>query len=48
MRQLVRRPGASPRLMQVLNRRLGHALAAAAEQAKIDVATDGRAAIDAG
>jgi hypothetical chaperone protein len=34
------------RLMQVLAQRLGHALAAAAEQAKIDVATDDRAAID--
>ncbi len=33
------------RLMQVLTRRLGHALAAAAEQAKIDLATDGRALI---
>jgi hypothetical chaperone protein len=38
-------PAHHKRLMQVLNRRLGHALAAAAEQAKIDVATDGRAAI---
>ena len=34
------------RLMQVLEERLGHALAGAAEQAKIDVATDGRALID--
>lgn len=33
------------RLMTVLQRRLGHALAAAAEQAKIDVALGGRAAI---
>jgi len=38
-------PAHHKRLMQVLNQRLGHALAAAAEQAKIDVATDGRAAI---
>jgi hypothetical chaperone protein len=34
------------RLMQVLQERLGHALAAAAEQAKIDVATQGQAHID--
>jgi hypothetical chaperone protein len=32
--------------MAVLTQRLGHALAAAAEQAKIDVATSGAAAID--
>jgi hypothetical chaperone protein len=32
--------------MQVLEERLGHALAGAAEQAKIDVATEGRASID--
>lgn len=34
------------RLMTVLEERLGHALAAAAEQAKIDAALDGRAHID--
>jgi hypothetical chaperone protein len=34
------------RLMTVLGERLGHALAAAAEQAKIDAATQGRAHID--
>jgi hypothetical chaperone protein len=34
------------RLMSVLTQRLGHALAAAAEAAKIDVATQGAAAID--
>ncbi|MDE2082263.1 MAG: Hsp70 family protein [Burkholderiales bacterium] len=34
------------RLLATLELRLGHALAAAAEQAKIDVATQGRAAID--
>ena len=34
------------RLMEVLQHRLGHALAAAAEGAKIDVATTGRAQID--
>jgi hypothetical chaperone protein len=34
------------RLMTTLTERLGHALAAAAEQAKIDVATEGRARID--
>jgi hypothetical chaperone protein len=34
------------RLMAVLENRWGHALAAAAEQAKIDVATHGRATID--
>ena len=38
-------PAHHKRLMQVLNRRLGHALAAGAEQAKIDVATGGHAAI---
>jgi hypothetical chaperone protein len=36
------------RLMTTLHERLGHALAAAAEQAKIDVALDGRASIDLG
>jgi hypothetical chaperone protein len=40
-----RQPAHHRRLMQVLNRRLGHALAAAAEQAKIDVASAGRADI---
>jgi hypothetical chaperone protein len=34
------------RLMTALQERLGHALAAAAEQAKIDVALEGRASID--
>jgi hypothetical chaperone protein len=38
-------PRQHARLMTVLQQRLGHALAAAAEQAKIDVATHGRAAI---
>lgn len=38
-------PAHHRRLMQVLNRRLGHALAASAEQAKIDVASAGRAHI---
>ncbi|MFO1330427.1 MAG: Hsp70 family protein [Rubrivivax sp.] len=38
-------PAHHRRLMRVLQRRLGHALAAAAEQAKIDVATAGHAAI---
>jgi hypothetical chaperone protein len=36
------------RLMTVLEERLGHALAAAAEQAKIEVATQGAARIDLG
>ncbi len=36
------------RLMAVLNQRWGHALAAAAEQAKIEVAQQGRAVIDLG
>ncbi len=39
-------PAHHRRLMQVLRLRLGHALAAAAEQAKIDVATDGAADLD--
>jgi hypothetical chaperone protein len=39
-------PAHHRRLMRVLTQRLGHALAAAAEQAKIDVATDEHAAID--
>ena len=34
------------RLMTTLDEKLGHALASAAEQAKIDVATEGRALID--
>jgi hypothetical chaperone protein len=38
-------PAHHRRLMRVLTQRLGHALAAAAEQAKIDVATDGHAEI---
>ncbi len=38
-------PAQHRRLMQVLQRQLGHALAAAAEQAKIDLATVGQAAI---
>lgn len=37
---------AHARLMQVLNRRLGHLLAAKAEQAKIDVSNTAQAAID--
>ena len=41
-------PAHHRRLMQVLQQRLGHALAGAAEQAKIDVATDGQAAVDLG
>jgi len=40
--------GQHRRLMTVLEERLGHGLAAAAEKAKIDVATDGTAAIDLG
>ncbi len=36
------------RLMTVITKRLGHQLAASAEQAKIDVALQGRAAIDLG
>jgi hypothetical chaperone protein len=39
-------PAHHRRLMTVLEERLGHALAAAAEQAKIDVATTGAAEID--
>jgi hypothetical chaperone protein len=46
MRDWFADPAHHRRLMGVLQRRLGHALAAAAEQAKIEVATDGRAAID--
>ena len=41
-------PAHHRRLMAVLEQRLGHALAAAAEQAKIDVATTGDARIDLG
>ena len=41
-------PAHHARLMAVLEERLGHALAGAAEQAKIDVATRGAAAIDLG
>jgi hypothetical chaperone protein len=39
-------PAHHRRLMRVLEHRLGHALAAAAERAKIEVAGSGRAAID--
>jgi len=39
-------PAHHRRLLRVLEERLGHALAAAAEKAKIDVATGGAAAID--
>ena len=39
-------PAQHRRLMTVLDERLGHAMAAAAEQAKIDVATGGAAQID--
>ncbi|MBK9361471.1 MAG: Hsp70 family protein [Rubrivivax sp.] len=46
MREWFADPGQHRRLLRVLQLRLGHALAAAAEQAKIDVATDGQAAID--
>ncbi len=45
MRSWFADPRQHARLMRVLAQRLGHALAAAAEQAKIDVATHGRAAI---
>ena len=41
-------PAHHRRLMVVLEERLGHALAAAAEQAKIDVALHGGAAVDLG
>jgi hypothetical chaperone protein len=41
-------PAHHRRLTTVLQQRLGHALAAAAEQAKIDVATGGHAQIDLG
>jgi hypothetical chaperone protein len=46
MRSWYGEPRHHARLMQVLEERLGHALAGAAEQAKIDVATEGRASID--
>lgn len=46
MRDWFADPAQHRRLMGVLQRRLGHALAAAAEQAKIDVATAGRTTID--
>jgi len=46
MREYYADPAHHRRLMAVLTQRLGHALAAAAEQAKIDVATHGAAAID--
>jgi hypothetical chaperone protein len=46
MREYYADPAHHRRLMAVLTQRLGHALAAAAEQAKIDVATSGAAAID--
>jgi hypothetical chaperone protein len=39
-------PAHHRRLLRVLEHRLGHALAAAAEQAKIDVATHGEAQVD--
>ena len=41
-------PAHHARLMTTLQERLGHALAAASEQAKIDVATSGAACIDLG
>lgn len=46
MRGWFAEPAHHRRLMTVLEDRLGHALAGAAEQAKIDVATAGQAAID--
>jgi hypothetical chaperone protein len=48
MRSWFADPRQHQRLMTVLEERLGHALAAAAEQAKIDVATSGSAAIALG
>ncbi len=45
MRSWFAQPRQHRRLMTVLEERLGHALASAAEQAKIDVATSGRAVI---
>jgi hypothetical chaperone protein len=46
MRDWFADPAQHRRLLHVLQSRLGHALAAAAEQAKIDVATQGLAEID--
>jgi hypothetical chaperone protein len=46
MRDWFADPAHHRRLMTVLDERLGHALAGAAEQAKIDVALEGRATID--
>ncbi len=46
MRDWFADPAHHRRLLRVLQARLGHALAAAAEQAKIDVATQGLAEID--
>jgi len=48
MRGFYAEPRHHARLMTVLEERLGHALAAAAEQAKIDAATQGHAQIDLG
>lgn len=48
MRGWFAEPALHRRLMRVLDGRLGHGLAAAAEQAKIDVALQGRAEIDLG
>jgi hypothetical chaperone protein len=46
MKSWYAQPKHHSRLMTTLEERLGHALAAAAEQAKIDVATTGQASID--
>ena len=46
MRDWFADPAHHRRLLRVLQLRLGHALAAAAKQAKIEVATCGQAAID--
>jgi hypothetical chaperone protein len=46
MRGFYAEPRHHARLMTTLEERLGHALAAAAEQAKIDAATQGRSHID--
>jgi hypothetical chaperone protein len=48
MRSWYEDPRHHRRLMTAVEERLGHALAAAAEQGKIDVATNGTAAIDLG
>ncbi len=48
MKSWYAQPKHHSRLMTTLEERLGHALAAAAEQAKIDVATSGQAHIDLG